>query len=362
MVPGSTAPPDGATTYRLRPGVRVLRRDLSTWQVGLDPARAVLVRGADAVTTATLARLADTEDAASTARMLARLPESLRSALAAHGLLIAVPVTRARPRQVRLRARTRGDVAASELAGTADPVPRRSRARVVIDGAGPVTAQVAVALAYAGVRTVALVGPRRPVVPTDVTPGGPAPPDVGRPWVDVVAAVVRGYGARTTLVEGRAPHLVLLTQSTDTDAPWTDPALAEAWLRADVPHLTAAVAGLVGAVSPLVVPGRTACLWCEELALADVDPHRIVLAEQLRRLGPAPARVAPGPVVATVAALAAARALAHLDDRHDPESVARLTVRSPGSVVTSLPVTGHPSCGCGWIPGLVGPAQVTMVG
>ncbi len=345
--------------YRLRPGVRVLRRDLVTWQVGLDPARAVLVRGADPATMTTLARLADAGDAASAARELARLPDGLRAALAAHGLLVAVPGPPGRARQVRVRARTHGDVAASQLAGTPDPVPRRFRARVAVDGAGPVAAQVAVALAHAGVRTVALVGPRRPVVPTDITPTGPGPADVGRPWPDAVAAAVRAHGARTTLIEGRTPHLVLLTQSTDTDVPWTDPALAEAWVRAEVPHLTAAVAGLLGTVSPLVLPGRTACLWCEELARADAEPSRPVLAEQLRRLGPAPATVAPGPVVAITAALTTARMLARLDVGDDPDAT-RLTVQAPGRVSASPPLVGHPACGCGWVPGLQGRTQVTM--
>ena len=58
------------------------------------------------------------------------------------------------------------------------------------------------------------------------------------------------------------------------------PARAGAWLSRDVPHLAVVLADRSVRVGPLVLPGRTACVTCGELARADADPSwRGILAQ-----------------------------------------------------------------------------------
>ena len=219
-----------APAPRLRPGLVLLRRSRTTWQIGIDTAHAVLVRGADDATVRGLHALephrAPDPDARLDASVLARLAEQ--------GLLTSPPPAAASDRLTSRHARRlqqlRGDSATAELVGAPDPVPRRRDARVAVAGSGPVAALVATGLAHAGIGTVAVLGPRRPVVPTDLTPAGPRLAEVGRPWVDAVSAAVRALGAATTLVEAPV-DLAVLTQAADADAPWCDPEHADLWLR-----------------------------------------------------------------------------------------------------------------------------------
>lgn len=53
------------------------------------------------------------------------------------------------------------------------------------------------------------------------------------------------------------------------------------WLRRDIPHLTVAFDERGATVGPLVVPGRTPCAHCVELARRDADPSWVAIATQL---------------------------------------------------------------------------------
>lgn len=347
-----TAPP------RLRQGLVALRRDRTTWQIGLDPARAALVRGVDAALAAGLRALDRAHYPDADPAQAARLEPRLLAQLLAHGLLAPQPAARpVRERHVRRRAQRRGDNALAELCGLSDPVTRRQRACVAVSGTGPVAALVALGLAHAGVHTVALLGRRRPLDLTDLVPGGPGPRDVGTPWVDSVAASLRALGSATTLVEARRPDVVVLTEVADADLPWCDPDHGERWLRSGVPHLAATAAGS-GDVGPVVVPGRTGCLHCRDLARADADAAWPALVAGLRDLPAADVPVALGaPLTAVTAALAVARAVAYVDGATDPVPERGLLLDATGIVVGHYPLVAHPRCGCTWDP-----AAVTMVG
>jgi hypothetical protein len=103
-------------------------------------------------------------------------------------------------------------------------------------------------------------------------------------------------------------------------------------------------------VGPLVVPGRSSCLHCHDLARADRDrawPH---LAAQLalprpRAAGPAPCDVV---LAAAVAAQAALQALAFLDTGVTSAIDGTLHIRLPGGTVRRRTWRGHPGCGCTW--------------
>lgn len=78
------------------------------------------------------------------------------------------------------------------------------------------------------------------------------------------------------------PELVVLT---DRVAP--DPAVVHQLLVASAPHLRVRLVDGCGQIGPLVLPGRTSCLWCEQHHASDADP---LWPELLRQLGAAAGR------------------------------------------------------------------------
>jgi hypothetical protein len=257
------------------------------------------------------------------------------------------------------RERHAADLAARALAtGTTEGAlrlqARRSRATVVVRGNDRAAAHVALGLAAAGVGTVALHGPDRRTTLADLTPGGPFEPNVS--WRDELSDAIRRQGAHPTSLgtRTRRPAVVVLCSAADVDLPWTDPELADDLLADSVPHLAVAVAGAAARVGPLVLPGRSACLWCLDRRQVDADPAWPALADQIR-LGHPQARAHSG-VLATVAgAFAVAQALQVLDadPRTDPGTTpatldAVVEFREPDALGVRLPVARHPLCGCGW--------------
>lgn len=71
-----------------------------------------------------------------------------------------------------------------------------------------------------------------------------------------------------------------------TDRQVPDPRLVRDLMARRIPHLAVRVRDGRGLVGPFVVPGRTSCLRCADLARTDVDPAWPRLAAQLwRRIG-----------------------------------------------------------------------------
>ena len=73
-----------------------------------------------------------------------------------------------------------------------------------------------------------------------------------------------------------------------------------------MPHLAASAREAIGVVGPLVLPGRTACLSCLELARSDRDPAWPLILAQLAGQVAQPVACA-ATLAAAVAAQAAAR-------------------------------------------------------
>lgn len=117
----------------------------------------------------------------------------------------------------------------------------------------------------------------------------------------------------------------------------------------DIPHLAVTVAGASAVIGPLVIPGRTSCLRCRDLHLADADPvwPRVAVQWSSRK---------PGPVAAGLGHLAGAwaalQALAVVDGgasiSHLPTLEGALVVRLPDAGVTWESRPPHPLCGCLW--------------
>jgi hypothetical protein len=120
----------------------------------------------------------------------------------------------------------------------------------------------------------------------------------------------------------------------------------DAWMRSDTPHLVVreGVAGPV--LGPYVEPGRTACLRCLDAHLAEQDPRRALVVEQLA--GTAPLRAAePDPALRALAVAWAVQDLATAADGGVPATwSATVALGSLPPVVTAY--RRHVHCGCSW--------------
>ena len=229
-----------------------------------------------------------------------RMPESLRDVPVHVRDLIAPDVTAAR--------HLHGGTPQAR-----DTIDRRQRAEVAIQGSGPVAEAVALVLTCAGVGNVARD-----------------------------RAAHSGSKRHRRATHQRACHVLCDTAHPDAAA---DPDA----MALDIPHLAVAVAGARAVIGPLVIPGRTSCLRCRDLHLADGDDTwpRAAVQWAARRPGPAAAGLAH-----LSGAWAALHALAVIDagpaEVQAPAIDAALIVSLPGAVVEVESRPPHPLCGCLW--------------
>jgi hypothetical protein len=117
----------------------------------------------------------------------------------------------------------------------------------------------------------------------------------------------------------------------------------------DIPHLSLTAVGARCVIGPLVIPGRTSCLRCRDLHLADADPDWPRIAVQWARRRPA--AVAAG-LAHLAGAWGALQVLALVDA--GPEQVqvptldAALVIDLPGAQAERIARPPHPLCGCRW--------------
>lgn len=227
----------------------------------------------------------------------------------------------------------------------AAPALPPSGRRVVVRGAGRLAVAVACLLGAAGVGRV-LVEADGTVTSDDLGTGLLAD-DVGRPAARAAREAVARAGATTPggpsarrWLSARADLVVL------ADGVRPDPDVAHRLVVDGRPHLPVAAPDGAGVLGPLVLPGATPCLHCDDLARADADdawPR--VAAELVGRRGPVPVALA-----ATTAALAVTEILTLLDDGAPASRGAVITV-APDGTRRVRPVRRHPECACGHLAG-----------
>jgi hypothetical protein len=339
---------------RPRPGLPLLRRGRGTIQIGVDPETAVVVdRLSDDAATALL-RL---DGVTGRHDVLAGAPElgGVLDRLHELGLLDDDPGPGSTLSRVR-RDRQRPDLASAAIAHRSAPeavsvLARRARTTVALRGSDTTATHLALGLAAAGIGTVALEGPDHEVALDDLTALGPW--ETGPSWREAVSEALRRQGTHPTAGRRRRtrPALVVISSAADGDLPWTDPELADDLLADDVPHLAVAAAGASARVGPLVLPGRTACLWCADRRATELDPAWPALTDQLRLHHPR-ARAVSTPLTALCAAYAVSEVLAVVDRERalrDPATLdAQLELRVADPLPRVLATPPHPLCGCGW--------------
>lgn len=295
----------------LRPGTHVLRRADGSLQLGLDPARAVVVDARPELRAGLLDGSADSED---------RVVGLLDSA----GLLVdervLMPLIGLAP------STTRGNA-----------IPRATGAALVREAGQDASGR---ATTRSGCR-VAVVGF-----------GHPDGADLVDRLVDLLLrAGLRRERPRTaaspaTRRRHRSVGVLLGVGEPDRE-------LADPWVREQTPFVVVRLTEGRAVVGPFVVPGRTACLRCVDAHHTDADREWPLLVRQYAEASSRDrADGSPEPVDPALAALAvawAARDLTSYVDGGRPSSWSSTLVFDHDlSTLETRSWLRHPECGCGW--------------
>ncbi|MEJ7707876.1 MAG: hypothetical protein WKF82_11765 [Nocardioidaceae bacterium] len=118
-------------------------------------------------------------------------------------------------------------------------------------------------------------------------------------------------------------------------------------MHAGVPHLWVCIRDVVGVVGPFVIPGQTSCLRCVDCARTDLDAAwpTLLASAQARPLLVPPVDPALG---ALVAAWAVLEAQVWASGIHPPTCDRVIEVPYGCGVVQTERFDLHPQCGCGW--------------
>jgi bacteriocin biosynthesis cyclodehydratase domain-containing protein len=227
----------------------------------------------------------------------------------------------------------------------------RKDATVSVHGVGRIGATVVALLAAAGVGRVLCLD-EGPVRAADLTPAGPDEPD-GTTRVEAALARAQAkYGAERVVAKTTAPPALAIVAPVGCI-----PAPEVVASVRDVPHLFVQVRETTALVGPLVVPGRSTCWRCVQIARTDRDPCWPALAAQLTGVTP-PVEPADVALCSIAASLAVVHALGWLDREGGVRS--SLVPSVDGIVELDLSdgrlrrrsLAPHPECGCGADGGL----------
>lgn len=320
----------------LLPGLRRLWRGRHHLQLGVDPARAVVLELPDP----SAARLLDLLDGTRPERAV--LAEAVRpgrigpteakhllDVLCAAGLVVNAHSLLPRSLPAPVRHRLAGEAASLALRGTgsaataAQVLRRRAAARIIVAGYGRLATSIGVALAQAGVGHLA----------PEATPGGPVV-DPG-----LAAAVVQAApGTMTSPLRHREATFAVQVGV-------AGPAVltATSYARHRLAHLAVAVRDGAASIGPLVPPGGRPCLHCIDLHRKDRDPEWPLLAAQLAAPDVEPC---PAATIMCAAGLAAAEVLAWLDGATSALTLgASVEISAPGRQRRRT-WSPHPGCYC----------------
>jgi hypothetical protein len=311
----------------LKPGLQWVWRDRDTLQIGIDSRRAIALSGMRAAV-AVIGLLDGSRDrgqviaAAADHGIQAEAADRVIALLTAAGTLCDFPASTMATLPDDARVRLASELATASLAhgdgdGGARVLVRRQAAAIRVHGTGPVGSCIASLLTASGIGRVVSVGPV-----ADCPPSGlqvPQSPEAGD-WPPATAGPTgtsrMAPGGTPPMAPGGTPPMAVRWGGKRPDlavlAGPHDPELASALVRERVPHLAASASEAIGVVGPLVVPGRSACLRCLDLARADRDPAWPLILAQLAGREPHPA-ACDATLATAVAAQAASQALAFVD-------------------------------------------------
>ena len=215
---------------------------------------------------------------------------------------------------------------------------------MAVEGAGRVGAAVAGLLAAAGVGSILPID-ARPLVPSDLLPGGPGPVELGVRRDDAAHAAAR----RLTPALRRDTRAAVTVTILAPDAA-VEPARRQELNRLGLPHIPVTVLEGTATVGPFVRPGLGPCLRCVELHHTDRDRDWPLLLAQLVA-APTSGATCEVTVAAMAAALTARLVLSSLDagpDQPVPSSATAYVLTVTDVVPRPRTYPFHPACGCRW--------------
>lgn len=304
----------------LKPALVPMWRSDSTLQLGLDSTRARILDGLDEADRLVLGLLDGTRDLgqvraeAAAAGVSPAGVDLLLRRLQQCSLLDDPALDAAPLRQLDLEARERLGPELSALS-LLHPAPgqalamlvQRGRARLAVCGSPALTDPIVELLQAAGMADLTVFGSLADLAPHTV---GRRAPD----FVVLATIGVLGYESFPLL-----DHLA-------------------------IPHLAVCVRELTGIVGPLVLPGTTSCLHCQELQRADRDPRWPSLAAQFHQV--TAGLRCPAALAAMVAATATVQVAHHLDGGVPPTVEGTLEVTLPDWRLRRRSWLRHPDCPC----------------
>jgi len=295
------------THHRLRPGLRVTRRDDTSLQVGLDaPGRVVLPDDPDV--RAILEALVEGRPV----QPSSAAGRQAYAALLTRGLLVdGTAVDSALARTMSTDPERRAAVAAAFASvGPPDHHPLRSRgtARISIRSLGETA--------------------------------------LSRGWAETAARTLLASGVDRAAV-GDDPEAAAALVLCDSEP---DRGLLDASLAAGEPHLLVSVVEGRIRLGPFVVPGVTACLRCVDAHLDDLDDRRSLVVQQYaarhRPSGDLPTPC--DPALMTMALAWAARDLVSFVEGGAPSTWSATVTIEPDLSLPKRVWHRHPHCGCCW--------------
>ncbi|MEV6932141.1 hypothetical protein AB0M46_47695, partial [Dactylosporangium sp. NPDC051485] len=223
----------------------------------------------------------------------------------------------------------------------ADVLRRRTAARVVVAGEGPLVAPLATALAGAGVGHVdPLVD--GPATRGDVAVGGLAWSDVSEPRTLATSSAIARIAPGVDVSSVRADNVDFLVRVGDRHPP----GLARRGYRLHaLPRLELTVRLGTVLVGPLVRPAGSPCRTCLDLHRIDRDPAWPVMAAQLATAPPGGGEPCSVTTVMAGAAFAAEEVLAYLDGDPVRTEAALVEIPRAGETVRRE-WSAHPRCTC----------------
>lgn len=223
---------------------------------------------------------------------------------------------------------------------------RRGQRSVQVIGLGRVGTAVARTLAASGVGTVVPVDPS-PVGHTDLSPGGYRPKDLGRRRQDATCEAIRELTPDAHCAASYRPWWDLVVVAPADRHP-VDVLLG--LTREGTAHLLVETWPDRAGLGPLVIPDRSPCTHCRDLARTEQDSGWPMVLAQLGRPDRPGARNGDTAVSALVAAQAVLHALAYLDGGTPASVSGCIEYPLPFGEPVRIDLSFHPACGCAALP------------
>ena len=333
------------TTIALRSNVHVLSRDTTFLQIGIHPARSVIVPKEAEALLGMLNGCYSMEQIADA--LSAKHPETqeIIQALRNNDLVIEGP---SKSLDIDLNEIQRLNHV-RETRGEHQLAQRRLETEISIYGAGRLGTTIALLLSSSGFPHIR-IHDERPVTSDDAIAWGAGRLDIGQRRDRVCALLMervnRGSLSRQLHPRMSTPRkLAIYVMDCSGDWPWFDPLMIESFQHNETDHVVVAATHDTVRWSSVITPGDTPCTRCEYQRIVDRDSLWPVITQQLRTRSPLDLSPA-GLVIAGAAQIVSSLSVWLQGDEIDSGATSLVW---PTLEREFSPWSFHPACGCDWM-------------